>query len=109
MTNQPAFRIHSPAYFLTRPRVALLLWALFALNAGLRLATHHYHAIGHLVGLSIVVGLGWLARKYRLPALTYFAAAGIATAIFLLGLDLGRDLARHPAASLAQHQPAATK
>ncbi len=109
MTTQPDSPIHSPAYLLTRPRVALLLWAIFALNAGLRLATHHYHAIGHWVGLSIVIGLGWLARKYRLPALTYFAAAGIATAVFMLGLDLGHDLARHLAASPAPRQPAAAK
>jgi hypothetical protein len=79
-----------------KPRVLLLLWIIFTLNAVLRLSSGNYHAFGYWFALSLAIGLSWLARKYQRPALGYFAAGGIAMAIFMLGVEAGRNWTARP-------------
>lgn len=102
MTTTPAPT--KPTAPLTRPWIPLLLGILLALNAVLRLADGNYHAAGYWLALSLAFGLSWLARRYQLPALKYFAAGAIATGLLLLGLEMRAD---HAASQARHHQPAA--
>lgn len=81
----------------SKPSVLLVLWIVFTLNAVLRLSSGNYQAFGYWFGLSCAIGLGWLARKYQRPALGYFAVGGIATAIFMLGVEAGKNWKASPA------------
>ncbi len=84
-------------------RWLLFFWEIAALNVVFRLssANHaNYYVAGCWVTLSLAVGLSWLARRHRRPALRYAAAAGVVAAIVLLGLAMKADRA----AQQTQHQ-----
>ncbi len=84
-------------------RWLLFFWEIATLNVVFRLASAphaHYYTLGRWAALSLAVGLGWLARRQRLPALRYAAAAGVVAAIVLLGLELKANRA----ARQARHQ-----